>query len=65
MKIGDKTTSEYYMVLDDEGDGYGGFETLQEAITSLNTHDEANNSTGKYNKIAKIVENLEIVYEKS
>jgi len=53
---------EYYMVFNDEGSGYGAYETLEDAIESLNTHNDFNNSDGSYNHIVKVIEIKDEVY---
>lgn len=59
-----KDRLEYYMVLNDEGSGYGAYETLDEAMESLKTHNDIYNSSGtyNYNHIVKVIEIRDEVY---
>lgn len=55
-------TLEYYMVFNAKGSGYGGFETLEEALKSIKTRDFLNNDDDSYDRVIKVVEIMEEVY---
>ena len=53
---------EYYMICNDEGSAYGGFESLDDAIESFNEHDFLNNDN-HYNQIKRVIELTEVVFK--
>lgn len=53
---------EYYMVCNEKGSAYGAFESYEDALESLNTHDFLNNDDD-YNSIERIIELSETVYK--
>lgn len=53
----------YYVVCNDAGRKYGGFDTLEKAIESINTTDFLNNDCS-YNHIIKVTKKSEEVYRR-